>query len=696
MRKNMKAAFRTTALAAALCAVYGPALADEVQGEVSVGAGNWSNDRPQRGIFDGMRDSGAYLLLDGSYLRRNDATGTWLGFDARRLGLDNRELGLQWERQGDIGISLDYSRIPRDHYLGITSGVVGLGTTRQIVPTPSIAPGTGANVELGTVRDRYTVKFFKRLGESVNFNVSFRQEDKDGTRHWGRGGAPEFAVEPISYTTRLLEATLTYARGPLQVSGGYYGTSFDNANSLVITSLSSLAAGSFYNLTLPLDNQSHEVFVNGGYDFTPTTRGSFKASYSRATQNEFLPTATPGLIFPAGQAPIAGAPTNLDGRLDTTLAEIGLTSRPIQNLSVTANLRYRDFKDKTPIVMVANPAAGPVFNTPWSYKNTIGKLEANYRFLRGYSLLGGIEYNGQDRWVPTLGTLYVPFRAKLDEITYRVQLRKSMFESVNGTIGYAYSRRDGGAYTLPGDPLEDLINPLNIADRKRDKWRAVVDWSPGNSFALQFTFEDSRDKYSGMPFGPRDGSARLYSVDASYQLGADWQVNAWISRDETEARSTGQRATNTEPPVLDALRDTRLSEDGVSLGAGFRGKLLGRLKVGGDLEWFRSDSEYRQNVTLIGGALLFSPAGSAVPLPDITNKLLRVKLFAAYAMQKNADLRFDLIHERYKTDDWTWSLLPPAGRIPFTYGTTTDGTTVTLNPKQSSTFAGIRYIYRFE
>ena len=692
MRKNTKAAFRMTALAAALCAVYGSALADEVRGEISVGVGTWTDDRPQRGMFDGMRKDGPYLLLDGFYLRREDATGTWLGVDTRNLGLDNRELGARWERQGDIGVSLDYSRIPRDHYLGINSGVQGLGTTRQIVPTPTLAPGEGSNVELGTVRDRYTLKFFKRLAEGLDFHFSFRNEDKDGTRHWGRGGAAEFAVEPIAYTTRQLEARLTYARGPLQLSGGYYGTTFENANGLVVTSLSSLAPASFFNLTLPLDNKSHELFVSGGYDFTRTTRGSFKASYSKATQDEVLPTSQGGLIFPIGQFPIAGSPTHLGGRLDTPLVEAGLTSNPIANLSITANLRYRDFKDKTPLVMVAS-AGGGVWNTPWSYKNTIGKLEANYRFMQGYSLLGGVEYNAQDRWVPSVGTLYVPFRAKLDEATYRLQLRKAMSETVNGTIGYAHSDRDGGAYTLPGDVNEDLINPLNVADRKRDKWRVMVDWAPVNDFALQFLFEDSKDKYSGMPFGPRNGNARLYSVDASYQLGADWQITAWISRDETEAHSSGQRATQ-GTGVQELIKDNRLSEEGTSFGLGLRGKVSSQFKLGGDVEWFRSDNQYRQDLSSVTTPP--NPQNLVAPPPDITNKLLRVKLYAEYAIQKNADVRFDLWYEKYQTDDWSWSLLPPTGRAPFTYGTANDGTTVTLAPKQSSTFIGLRYRYRFE
>jgi MtrB/PioB family decaheme-associated outer membrane protein len=676
-------AFQVTALATAILAAYGSALAEGPESSVSVGIGHWSKDRPQAGIYDGMRDKGGYLLLDADVLRRDDATGTWMGLKIRDLGLDNRELSGQWQRQGDIGISLDYSRIPRDYQFNINSGVLGLGTTRQTVPTPTIVPGTGSNVELGTVRDRYTVKFFKRLTNSLNFNVSFRNEEKDGMRHWSRGGAPEFAAEPIDSTTRQLEAVLTYSRGPLQISGGYYGTSYDNANSLVVTSLSTNAVATTYNLTLPLDNKSHEFFVNGGYNFTPTTRGSFKMSYSRATQNEFLPTAAAGLVFPAGQAPIAGAPTNLNGRLDTTLLEAGLTSKPMRDLSIVANLRYRNFDDKTPLVMVA-AAGGGVWNTPFSYKNKVGKLEATYRLPQGYSLLGGLEYNSQDRWVPSVGTLYVPFRAKLDEATYRVQLRKSMSETLNGSLGYAHSKRDGGGYTFTGDPVEDGVNPLNVADRKRDKWRAMVDWSPMERLGLQFSAESSRDKYSGLPFGLKEGDAQVYSVDGSFQVSKDWAINAWVSYDDTTAKETTQQT------ALITKYNT-LTEKGTSFGLGVRGNAMAKLKVGGDLEQFHSKNGYNQDRS--GGAL----AAGTVPIPGgITNKMLRVKLFAQYAVQKNADVRLDLIHEKWSTNDWSWMLFPGTGPIPFTYGTATDGTTVTSNPKQNSTFLGVRYRYRFE
>jgi hypothetical protein len=186
MKSKSGQALKLTALAAALLVAYSPALADDTFGSASIGVGHWSDDRPQQGAYDGMRDSGAYLLLDADIRNRSDATGTWLGLKARNLGLDNREIRAEWLRQGNIGASVEYSRIPRDQPFIYNTGVQGIGTTRLLVPTPSITPGTGTNWELGTHRDRLTAKFYKSLGPSLAFNASFRNEEKSGTRRCPR------------------------------------------------------------------------------------------------------------------------------------------------------------------------------------------------------------------------------------------------------------------------------------------------------------------------------------------------------------------------------------------------------------------------------------------------------------------------------------------------------------------------------
>jgi hypothetical protein len=122
---------------------------------------------------------------------------------------------------------------------------------------------------------------------------------------------------------------------------------------------------------------------------------------------------------------------------------------------------------------------------------------------------------------------------------------------------------------------------------------------------------------------------------------------------------------------------------------GVRGKVSERLRLGANAEYFHSDNEYKQGI--VGPT-----ANPVVPPPDVTNKLFRLKLTGQYAVHKSADVGLTLIHERWKTDDWAWLMFPPSGPTPFVYGTTTDGTTVLPNPKQNSTFIGVRYIYRFQ
>jgi len=627
---TMHQSFRMTAVAAALLAAFGVAHADEEmdaltkpESSITFSAGSWSKDRPQQGSYDGMRNSGAYGSIDANI--------------------------------GGAGASALPSR----------------------------------SVELGIEREKLRAGFFANLMPGLDFKIEFKNEDKTGTRPFGFGSQPLFLVEPIDSTTRQLEATLNFKNGNLQLSGGYYGSWYENANTLLwgrvngAASPGTTASPNPVPLSQPLDNMAHQFFVDGGYNFTPSTRGTFKLSYTRATQDETLPTwdlAAPNNRF-------INAPSHLNGRIDTTLAQFGLTSRPTKDLSIVANLRYYDVNDKTPLTgFVGNNATGvaTVFNTPHSFTTTTGKLEATYRLPMQFSLTGGLELSNQDRSVPRVGTLYVPFRSNVNEATYRLQLRRSLNETLNGTLAYLHSRRDGNAYELLSSP-EDRINPLHIADRQRDKLRFMLDWTPLENASLQFVAENSQDRYShsaSRPYGLLKGNAQLYSLDGSYSISEKWQLNAWYSYDTTKAEELSYRQT----PLAD--KKSKLKEVGSALGASVRGKLSGRIQLSANLEWYATNSSFGQDISS-GGYI----AGTGGPLPDIHTRLTRLKLNGRYALEKNSELVLDLVHERWRNDDWTWNF---ADGTPFIYGTTTDGTSVTSQQKQSASFVGIRYIYKWQ
>src|SRR6185369_5496165 len=157
-------------MAAALLTVFGPALADEAEvnelikpdSSVSIGIGNWTSDRHQLGIYDGMRENGVYGLFDADIIKRDDATGTWYKLKATNLGLDNREIKGEYLRQGNFGITLEYNRISRDDPKSYNTTLQGIGTTTQTVSTtPLTSPRQ--TVSLGTVREGLGLGIYKNL-----------------------------------------------------------------------------------------------------------------------------------------------------------------------------------------------------------------------------------------------------------------------------------------------------------------------------------------------------------------------------------------------------------------------------------------------------------------------------------------------------------------------------------------------------
>jgi len=554
---------------------------------------------------------------------------------------------------------------------------------------------------------------FVNLLPGLDAKLEFKNEDKKGTRQAGWGSAALFSVEPIDSTTRQLDAILQYSGERLSLSGGYSGSWYDNNNSQLLEQLNGVSGGTnaSFNATtpisLPLSNAAHQMFLDGGYGFTADTRGNFKVAYTKATQDEHLPSYDLG----GANAPYVNAPSHLAGEVDTTLAQMGLTSRFTPKLSVVANLRYYDVQDKTPLAgYVGNNTTGvpTVYNTPHSYTKTSGKLEGNYRLPANFNLTGGVDYEGYDRSYPTVGSVYVPFRANTSEITYRAQVRRSLGEAVNGTVAWLHSQRDGSDYIDANGtaPYSNQINPMHIADRIRDKFRLAFDWDPLEQLSLQARADISQDKYpdNGRPYGLKDGSAQLFALDATWTFSDDWQLSAWYSHDVTDARQIGFRQAS--GGSADAVKTSLLKDTGDSVGMGLRGKLTSKLEGGLGLDWFGSTSSNPQDLTLNGTGTTY-PSGASGPLPDARTSLLRLKLDAKYALDKRSDLRFDVVFERWHSDDWTWN---NADGTPFAYYSGTqgctgcsgagytgvvDGTTVTAKQTQISTFVGVRYIYKF-
>lgn len=687
---------------------------------VALGLGYVSRDTQRFGMYNGLSREGTVGLLDFTYNRRDEDSGTWLRASGRNLGLDTRELRVEYERQGHWGYFLDYNQIPRETPYTVVTGVQGIGTNQQSVPATASTTGS---YTLQTERQRTSFGLTSALPGDLQFRVLLQNEEKDGSRLFGRGtpSFQEFLAEPIRSTTRQVDLVLDYTGSQLQLSGGYYGSFFRNENKVLQVSGGAAAfttgVGStgvpFDHLALPPDNQAHQLHLAGGYQFAKTTRMNFKLARSIAVQNdEFINVNFFNVANNGVNANTSGR-SDLGGRVDTTLANLSLSSRPTSKLSLLASLRYEDRDDKTALARyitavggtgaapVLNPLAGTAstdgYNEPRSLTSTTGKLEASYALPAGFRLSGGVDHDIKERTMN--GVRIVGYRHKVEETSYRAELNRAMSETVNGSLSYVYSDRSGSDYrqllTLNGTSCYPtsavyagsrcgLLQPIYMADRERHKLRWLADWAPTDQVNAQLMIEGSRDNYGpgrGSPdIGVRNGDYRLYSVDVSYLPNDRWKLNAWVSRTESSISQADIASPGSATGVLLWSSSQKNTVD--SVGAGVRGKLPRGIDVGMDylFAWDRTDyTTLRDPATPASSTAAFP--GS---LPEIVYRQHTFKAFGSYPVDKSVTLRLDYILDRRQLDDWTWQ--------NWKYS---DGTQILANPRSTVHFVGMSVLYTF-
>lgn len=675
---------------------------DEVQrlirpeSSVSFGIGSVSRDSQRFGMYNGLDKESVVGIGEFSFNRRNDETGTWIRAKGRNLGIPQAELKLEYSRQGAWGYFADIDQITRNTPYTIFSKLQGSGSNSLSYPARSgqQAPATGELPALSTERLNSRLGFNYFFSPEFELKILFQNSEKKGGRPFGRGNttsavafAQEFLVEPVDYTTRQLDVTLDYTGSRLQLSGGYYGSWFQNQNTQLNvaggdTSLRSPAGGlPFSVIALPPDNFAHQLHLTGGYQITDKTRSTFKLAYSNAYQQDSFASLPVGGVNTSGRS-------DLGGSLKTTQANFGVTSRPIQNLFLLANLRYEDRQDNTPVVRYITGLSGSQstdgYNEPRSLNIKSGKFEASYQLPLGYRVTGGVDLEQKDRSIS--GVRIVGYREQTDEVSYRAEIAKSLAEDLNGTISYVRSDRQGSdyqtlrqwnwttnAFSTTASPNQ--IQPIYIGDRKRDKVRLLTDWSPIEQLNLQLAFEDARDAYGqgrdSLNIGPHQGTARLYSLDATLSLNEKWRLTSWISRSENRMEQATGSSTAT-------YWSTALTNRINALGIGVRGKLTGLIDIGADAIVSQDKSGFEMREAAIRN-----------PLPEIKYNQSTLKLFGRYALDKDTSVRLDYIRDHRQTNDWTWN----GSTTPYQY---TDGTWFYQNPNETVQFLGIsvRYVFR--
>ena len=782
MKTRTNFEFKLLPIAAAILLTYGNANA-EVSSEVlelispessvtaGIGGVNNARDAKRFSQYTGFNRGGS-LLLDLDYNRRDDASGFWTQFSARNLGLDTRELSFSQSKPGDWKYVLDYNEIVRrDPYI-IHTGMTGIGSsavTVNLIAQPAmptawatanalvlpVAPAAASDVELKLKRTALGVSGNKWITPELQFEMSFRNEDKKGARLFGRvamnsgdmlinvtlgtgtaGGnaAILLAPEPINSTTRLFEGKLNFVRDSLAVTAGYFGSFYNNNNNSLTTVFTGTALnrGLLWNgappvgglsllqqinssVALPPDNQAHQFYVSGNYAFTDTTRSNFKLAYTRATQNQAF--AGVGLLP-------TNALTSLNGQVDTTLAQFGLAMRPMKDLSINASLRYEDRADKTPLAIynygiTTNNTTGNALNatTNWnsgSQTRTTAKLDSVYRLPSGYSLSLGGDWERKAAPLPPNKSAIVNnqmfFRTTLNEYGLHTEVRKAMSPTLNGAVGIEYKQRRGNdwwtASGLAGNAMTIknaaglLVSSANVVlpdmymDRNRTKLRGNLDWEATEKLSLTSAIEHTQDEYKRQP-------ATLPVQIIPTIPGARTIIGDSLTLDGTYTVSEdwrinafGTRSYNRwNVNKINIGDDTRNTAD--TLGVGVSGKATSRLTLGMDILATRDKTTF-QNLTAstVGGALpgnILGWVGQTLP----GNYLPSIN-YTTNKLNLHANYAVDKMSSVQAVFSYqqfkTDDWQWGYNGVPFLYS---DNTTVSQPMNQSLKFIGASYVLKF-
>ncbi len=713
--------------------------------EVELGYGHVSaSGNNKYGDFTGL-DEGSNLIANVRGVQRNKDDGGYFAFEGRDLGLDSRSLKVEAGRQGNFGVRLEYSQLPKLFSDSYQTPFVNPGDTLLVLPSTWVATNNTAGMtqlngsmrsfDVETLRKAQGLGFTKQLVPGWDAALNVKRETKEGNRFIGAvignsGGNPRAVIlpEPVDYTTDQFEAIIRHAGEKLQLQFGYYGSFFKNANPALAwqnpylnaagTAWGNPAVGyplGYGQLGLPPDNQFHQINASGGYSYSKDTRISGSFSIGRATQNEpYLPYS----VNPALAVNVPLPRNSLDGEVTTTHADLKLTSRLTPALQFNAAYLYDDRDNDTPQSQYwyiggdsQNQGAGAVptaaegsrvrTNLPGSSTRQQISAEFDYRLAAPTKLKFGYEYD----WVKKT------FEAidRESEHTVKAGINHRFSETMGGGIKYAYSDRRTSAYNagapflasytyapyiagiLPISPTDDGLwdnvptqKKFFLAPRKRDKLGVYANVSPAERVDLQFRVDYNKDDYHKSELGLREATGWAANFDASFAASDALTTYLFASLEKYESDQQSVQLGAVKANYLNPgwFWTVDTSDRTVTVGAGLRYKPSGKFEFGGDLT--RADSTGKIDVAT-GAAFGATPA---LPLPDVTSTLDRIDLFGRYWVQKDVSVNLKYVYERFRSKDWAYD-----GVLSNTMGNVIG--TNQESPDYKAHLVGVSVSYRF-
>lgn len=626
-----------------------------ITSEIELGIGYVSDDAYKFGRYNGMQTDTAFLLGDIRY-REYYEGGGFLSVRGISLGLESRYLRLETGEPGSVKIFIQYDELPNYKDNTVATPFIGAGTDTLALPAGfDIDTNLDANLnnfELKTKRERLVAGASIIPDSHWQFDINISHETKQGIDATGAAtangvtqiiGNTTYALlpEPIDYDTDIINATLRYAGDDGQLDLTYHVSLFDNNNDALSWQdpFNPLVASG--NMSLEPDNEFHQLSLTGGYSLPYSSRLTGLLSIGRITQNQSFEPYTVNTALVTSPLPR----DSLEGKVWLANAQLKLTSRPLTKLRLSAELRYNERSDKTPVdlfsyVVLDSHLGGPVQNRPYSYTSNQLNLDGNYRFNALTSLQAGYKRDDTKR------SYINAERENTQEDTIFAKWKIKPVSSIDIALYAEAASRDGSDYdTLANE--NPALRKFYLADRERTKLGARVDYMATESLFLAARADYNQDDYENSTIGLTASSQPVLSVDFSYQLAKNITTYGYYTYEHIQSSQAGESFSMATASNWEANFDDAFNTAG--LGARMNG--LGKWDVGVDL--VRSESS--GNIELRDLAAI----GTETQFPDITTALTSLKLWTRYNHSKHLAYKLGFRFENYSADNWAVDGLQP-------------------------------------
>jgi len=611
-------------------------------GDVELGAAFVSDDSFKFAEYTGL-EKGGYVVA-GADVRYNspDSANRW-DLYATNLGFPYRALDVDGGKQGAYRLRLHYGEIP--HFISDSAATpfVGSGTDTLTLPAGWVrAPTTGGMTALaGSLKSVDIDSARKRIGVGLSipvrdweYGVNVRHETREGTKRIAGSFLFSSAqmLAPVDYTTDDVEAVASYAGVSSQLKLAYQFSAFRDGNQALTwqNPYTAIFAGADAGqLALPPDNQFHQLFASGAYQFSKSTRATANLAIGRMSQDEKFLASTLNSTIVAPSLPRS----SLQGRVDTINADLKLMSLVTEKLRIDAAYKFDDRDNKTPQdtfswVSTDSVLAPPRTTLPYSFTRNLFKLAADYRMPLRDKISAGVDYDMYERTYQEAtktkeGTVWAKYLVRLQD-------------GGDFSLKLTHASRDGGTYEpVPGPTTQNpLMRKYNMADRTREGMALRVTQLMGGATTVSFDFSYSADDYKNSTVGLTNSKDMNIGGDVSMPLSKLTTFHVFANYEEIDSKQVGA-SSFVNPPDWSASNEDVIGTAGI----GIRQKALdGKLDLGADYTASRS----RGKVAVSGGA----------GFPDLTSTLGSFKLYGSYKVSNAMSVAATYWYERYRSQDW--------------------------------------------